>query len=164
GTAIRVRIRVTFNACTASGAVTASHAGPKPCSNVRQKTNPTGATSSTARYPREAKRSAYLPIVSRHPAAHPADREQDPERDPQDDHRSRSRAAGIAALDPAEHIDGRDLGLEGEVPGDEHDRAEFADSARESERDAGQDRGQEAREDHSPERHDVPRAERRGCI
>ena len=49
GTATPTITMVSQKACCASGVVTASHAGPKPCSNVRKKTRPTGAASSRNR-------------------------------------------------------------------------------------------------------------------
>ena len=49
GTAIAAIFSVSQNAWRASGVVTASHAGPMPCSNVRQKTSPTGTSRIAAR-------------------------------------------------------------------------------------------------------------------
>src|SRR6266550_9003988 len=137
GTAIAVRMSVTFSACSASGVVTASQAGPTPCSKARQKTNPTGATRSTARYPSEAKRSAYLAIMSRHPPTERADREQHTERDQENDDRSCCGATRISTLEPTEDVHGYDFRLEGEIPRDEHDCAELADGARECKGDTG---------------------------
>ena len=49
GTAIAVMISVSLNAWIVSGVVSASQAGPKPCSNVRQKTIASGPTRMRAR-------------------------------------------------------------------------------------------------------------------
>ena len=49
GTAIAVMISVSLNAWIVSGVVSASQAGPKPSSNVRQKTIASGPTRMTAR-------------------------------------------------------------------------------------------------------------------
>src|SRR5438309_10457591 len=98
--------------------------------------------------------------MSRHPAADSADCDEDAERDPEYDHGCGSCAAGIAALDPPEDIDGGDLRLEREVAGENHDRAELADSPRERERDAGEDRRQDARKNDATEGRQPIRAER----
>ena len=49
GTAIAVMISVSLNALIVSGVVSASHAGAKPSSNVRQNTIASGPTRMTAR-------------------------------------------------------------------------------------------------------------------
>ena len=49
GTAMAVMIRVSLNALSVSGVVSASQAGAKPSSNVRQKTIASGPTRITAR-------------------------------------------------------------------------------------------------------------------
>ncbi len=49
GTAIAVMISVNLNALIVSGVVSASQAGPKPSSNVRQKTIASGPTRMAAR-------------------------------------------------------------------------------------------------------------------
>ena len=49
GTAIAVMISVSLKALIVSGVVSASQAGPKPSSNVRQKTIASGPTRITAR-------------------------------------------------------------------------------------------------------------------
>ena len=49
GTAIAVMISVSLKALIVSGVVSASHAGAKPSSNVRQKTIASGPTRITAR-------------------------------------------------------------------------------------------------------------------
>ena len=104
-------------------------------------------------------------IVPPRPAADAADQEQ----------RRRTRSTSsttetaaapvdVVALDLAEDVDGRDLGVERQVPRDQHDRAELADRARERERDAGEDRRQQVREDDAPEDADRPRAEAGGRL
>ena len=59
-------------------------------------------------------------------------------------------AAGIVEfLQPDDDQQRRDLGHVGQVAGDEDDRAVFADGAREGQREAGEDRRREARQDHA---------------
>jgi hypothetical protein len=88
-----------------------------------------------------------LDIVARLPAPEGADQEQDSERDPEQQHRDRGRATGVVRLKLAEDVYGGDLGLERQVPRDEHDRSELADGPRECEGDAREDRGEQVRED-----------------
>src|SRR5580765_7669090 len=93
---------------------------------------------------------AYLPVMACGEAAQTADREQDGERDAEDgDGRGRC-AALVAALEAAENVDGENLRLEREVAGDENHCAELPDRAGERERDAGEDRRQDVRQDHAP--------------
>src|SRR3954462_10357785 len=112
-------------------------------------------------YPSEAKRTAYLPIMACGEAAEAADREEDGERDRKDDDRRRGGAAGVTALDPAEHVDRHDLRLERQVAGDEHDRSELTDRACERQRDTRQNRRQDVRQDDAAERRETRCAERR---
>ncbi len=49
GTAIAVMISVSLNAWIVSGVLTASQAGPRPSSKVRQKTMASGPTRTSAR-------------------------------------------------------------------------------------------------------------------
>ena len=49
GTATPTITIVSQKACCASGVVTASQAGPMPCSKVRKKISPTGAASNRKR-------------------------------------------------------------------------------------------------------------------
>ncbi len=49
------------------------------------------------------------------------------------------RSGRVAALDTPVDVDRRDLGLERDVPGDDHERPELADGLREREGDAGED-------------------------
>ena len=49
GTAMAVMISVSLNALSVSGVVSASHAGPKPSSNVLQNTTASGPTRISAR-------------------------------------------------------------------------------------------------------------------
>src|SRR5215207_4345814 len=128
GTAIAAISSVRRRACFAAGVVTASQAGPIPCSKVRQKTSPTGAASTTNRYESPRNRKDHLDtVVPRRPAPERSDPEQHGERDDQDKDGHSGRAGRVAALDPPEDEHRCDLGLEGQVPGNQHDRAEFAD-------------------------------------
>src|SRR3954447_9508235 len=113
GTATTATSRVSFSACTASGFETAAQNGCHPCSNARQKISPTGATRITARYASDVRRIPCLTVMASRPAAERADREEDTERDHEQQHRERSRAGRVVAVEPLEHVEGRDLGLEG---------------------------------------------------
>src|SRR3954454_12037212 len=115
-------------------------------------------------YPSDAKRTAYLPIMARDEAAETADREQNGEGDREDDDGRGCGAAGVTALDPAEHVDGHDLRLERQVAGDEHDRSELTDRTCERQRDTGEDRRQDVRQDHAAEGRETRGAERRGGV
>src|SRR3954451_21819032 len=151
GTAMRASSSVSQSACRALGVVTASHAGPKPSSKVRQKTSPTGTSRIAARYASTPTRRLSLAIMPGRPAAQGADEEQDAEREREQHERQSGRARRVLRLQPPEDVDGGHLRLERQVPRDEDDGAELADRARERERDAGQDRGQEVRKDDAPE-------------
>src|SRR3954454_13976637 len=115
-------------------------------------------------YPSDAKRTAYLPIMARDEAAETADREQNGEGDREDDDGRGCGAAGVTALDPAEHVDRDDLRLERQVAGDEHDCSELADRACERQRDTGKNRGEDVRQDHAAKRREARGAERRGGV
>src|SRR4051794_7818580 len=112
--------------------------------------SPTGASRITARYPSEPKRTTYLAVIASGPAAQRADREEHGERDHEQQDGERRSALHVVAVDPLEDVERRDLCLEREVARDEDDRAELADRARECERDAGQERRQQIREDDPP--------------
>src|ERR1700741_1058456 len=94
----------------------------------------TGAMRIAARYDSDP----YLAIMAHRPAAHAADRDEDGERDREHEHGERRRSGRVVAVDVLEDVQRRDLGLERDVPGDEHDGAELADRPRERERHAGQ--------------------------
>ena len=74
------------------------------------------------------------------------------------------RTGRVAALDAPEDVDGRDLGLERQVPRDQHDRAELADRPREGERDPREDRREQVRKDDVAERPERPGPERGGGL
>src|SRR4051812_44483780 len=164
GTAMSASSSVSQSACLALGVVTASHAGPKPSSKVRQKTSPTGTSRIAARYASTPMRRLTLAIMPRRPAAQSADDEQDGERDREQHERKRRGARDVLGLEPPEDVDGRHLRLERQVPGDEDDRAELADGARERERDSGENRRQEVREDDPAEDRRRARTKRRGRL
>jgi hypothetical protein len=103
-------------------------------------------------------------IMAGGPAANAADREQDAERERQEQQRERRRPLRIAAVEPLEDVDRRDLRLEREVAGDEDHRAELADRAREREGDAGEQGRQQVREDDAAEDAERARAERRSRL
>ena len=89
-----------------------------------------------------------------------ADREQREEGDGEQDDGRRRGAGRVAALDASEDEDGRDLGVERDVPGDDHEGPELADGLRERERDAGEDAGEDVGEDDAAERRRPGGAER----
>src|ERR1044072_9172893 len=97
-------------------------------------------------------RRPYLAIVARAPAAQAVDREKRRERDGEEDDGDRGRGDGRVALDRAEDVDGRDLGLPRDVPRDQDDGAELADRAGERERHRSEERrvGKECRSRWSP--------------
>src|SRR6476469_294272 len=104
GTATSAISSVSFSANTANGLVIAAQNGCHPCSNARQKINPTGATRITTRYASEVMRIEYLTVMPSRPAAERTDRQQDTERDREQQHRKRGRAGRVAAVEPLEHV------------------------------------------------------------
>src|SRR5262249_51019609 len=130
GTAIAVMRSVSLKAWMVSGSVSASHAGAKPCSNVRQKTTASGPTRITMRYTSATDRNPSLrrcglrTLVPRREVADCPDREQEDEREREEHDGDACRRRRVPALDAAEHIDGGHLRLEGEVAGDDHERSE----------------------------------------
>ena len=75
-----------------------------------------------------------------------------PARASQQHDRHGRRRGQVFVLDLAEDVDRADLGLERQVAGDQHERAELADGAREAERDPGDDRRRQRRQ-HDPPQH-----------
>ena len=72
-------------------------------------------------------------------------------------------AAGVVVfLEPDDDQQRRDLGHVGQVAGDEDDRAVFADAAREGQREAGEDRRRQPRQQHPGDGLEAAGAERRG--
>src|SRR5437868_3171574 len=115
GTATSAISSVSFRAWTANGLEIAAQNGCHPCSNARQKISATGATRITARYASEVIRIEYLAIMAGRVAAERADSKQDTERDREQQHGERRRTWRVAAIEPLEHVQGCDLGLEWEV-------------------------------------------------
>src|SRR4051794_16879106 len=99
--------------------------------------------------------------MSCHATADAADSEEHGKGNREDDDGGSGGTAGVAALDAAEHVDGDALGLEGKVARDQYDRPELADRTCKSERDAGEDRRQDVRQDHAPEGGEARGTERR---
>src|SRR4051812_43266902 len=147
GTVISVTTSVSLSACTAAGFEIAAQNGSRPCSNARQKMSAIGATRITARYASDPKRIVYLAIMARCPPPQAADAEEDAEGHDQHEQRKRGGALRIATRDPLRDVERRDLRLERQVAADQDDRAELADRPCEREREAGQQRRQEVRED-----------------
>ena len=177
GTAIAVIRIVSHRACSASGLVTASQNVAKPSSKVRYRTKqqrghqdePPG---SRARWPagrsaRRARRRA-CPDVSGHDASYQrsrADRSRSETSEMhQQAHRHGGRRRRPVGLDLADDVERRDLGVEGDVARDEHERAELAERAGEGEAGAAEDRRDEVREDDAAEDGEGPRAERGGGL
>src|SRR6476646_11322520 len=84
------------------------------------------------------------------PVAERADPEQNGQRDDEQDDGDGGRTGRIVGLDLARDVDRGDLGLEGDIAGDQYDRTEFADGPGEGQRDAGKDRWQQVRKDDWP--------------
>src|SRR4051794_22731185 len=129
----------------------ASHTGARPCWNVRYTIIDTGTPSSMARYPSATNRRPYLAIMARAPVLDGRDGQEDHEGHAEQHHRERGRAGRVVALDEAVDVDRGDLGVERHVAGDEHDRPELADCTSEPERDAGEQRREDRRQDDAPE-------------
>src|SRR6185312_11995598 len=107
------------------------------------------------------KRSTYLrTFVPRGEEPQPADREEYDERDEQHHDRDRRRARLVAALDVQEDEHGGDLGVEGLIAADQHDRPDLSDRARKGEGNAGEDAREDVREDDADEHAQLARAER----
>src|SRR5437588_1190364 len=136
GTATSAISSVIFRAKRAKGLHIAAQNGCHPCSNARQKIRVTGATRITTRYASDVTRIEYLAIMAGRPAAERADRKQDAERDHEQQQRERGCAGRVITREPLEHVQRRDLGLEGQVARDQDDRAELADRACKRQRDA----------------------------
>src|SRR4051794_27942633 len=134
GTATSAISSVSFSAKTANGLEIAAQNGCHPCSNARQKIRATGATRITARYASDVTRIEYLAVMTGRPAAERADRKEDAERDHEQQQRERGCAGRVITVEPLEHVQRRDLRLEGQVPRDQDHRAELADRARKRKR------------------------------
>src|SRR5689334_15008229 len=117
---------VTSNAWIALGVQSAAKNLPAPCSNVRHTTRPTGRTSSRSRYASARNRSGSLATAGA-PALDQVEPDQHDERDGQQQGRHGGGADRVVALDPAEDVHGRDLGLEREAAGEQVRRAVLGD-------------------------------------
>src|SRR5712691_7669139 len=102
--------------------------------------------------------------MPRPPARQSRDPEQDQERDREEDHRDRGGSGDAVAFDLTEDEHRGDLRLEGEVAGDQDERAELAHRTGESERDAGEERGQQVRQDDAAEDRRLTGAEGSGGL
>src|SRR6266404_2620607 len=103
----------------------------------------------------------YLAVMPGGPPADAADPEEDGEGDREQQHGECRRSGRVAAVQMLEDIERGDLRLEREVAGNEDDGTELAHSAREGERDAGEQRGQKVRKDDAPKDREPVGAERR---
>ena len=156
GTAIAAISSVSWNACTAAGEVIASQNGAEAGLERAAEDHPDRRDEQQRRGSRARRSAARSATRCRRRAlrAHACGRASRPSggcRRSRAGRRTRRRAGrtetaaaplDVVALDLAEDVDGRDLGVEREVARDQHDRAELADRARERERDAGEDRRQ----------------------
>src|SRR5829696_1678483 len=164
GTANRTMTQVSQKAWRASGVVIDDQTAPRPSPKVRTNTTATGSASRSARYPSAANRSAYLArtaFSSSRDSRYPRYEHQG--HDEQDD-RDRGGRDDVVRLDLAEYEDRGHLRLERDVPGDEDHRAELAERTRKAERDPGEDRGEEIRQDDPPEYRRAPGPERGGRL
>src|SRR5205823_1758626 len=105
-------------------------------------------------------RSRYLAVMPSSPVPEGADREQHAERDQEEQNGDRRGADRVARLDLARDVDRGNLGLERDVSRDQHDGSELADGAGKCKRDAGENRGEQVREDDAAEDRESPGAER----
>src|SRR5690242_17014203 len=103
-------------------------------------------------------------LVPAHQPPDAADADENRQRDDEQKDGDSGRRMRVAAFDAAEDVDGRDFGLERQVAGDQDDRSELADRAGVSERDAGEDGGEDVREDDPAEGLEWAGAERRGGV
>src|SRR5882757_4577800 len=110
GTAIAAISNVSQKALTAAGVVIQPHAAPKPCSNVRKNTTPSGSSSNTPRYSRATVRNERVAgRLMRTATPQATDHEQHQQRDHQQQHRQRRRRLRRIVLDVGEDHDARDL-------------------------------------------------------
>ena len=108
------------------------------------------------------RRSYGTSVVAGAPPLQQVDRQQHHERRGQH-HRGDRRGAGVVVLlELGDDQQRRDFGPHRHVAGDEHHRAVFAEGPGERQREAGQQRRQHGRQDHSPERLPARRAQAGG--
>src|SRR5690348_1230944 len=117
---------VTANAWIAFGVASDAKNRPTPCSNVRHTTNPTGRTSSIARYKSATTRKGTL-ATPRTPSLDQVQTDQHDERDEQQQRRHRGRAGRVVALDAAEDVHRGHLRLERDAAGEQVCRAVLGD-------------------------------------
>src|SRR5262249_8703196 len=118
-----------------------------------------GGSSCARRWAAEA--TAGSAMVARAPSFDEVDAEERDERDQQQDDGDRGRLGVVELLEPRDHEDRRDLGLERHVAGDEDDRAVLPERAREREGEPRDDRRRDRGQDHPPHGLEAVRPEAR---
>ena len=103
-------------------------------------------------------------LMSGPPTRKEVDGEQHAHGDHEQQDRDGRRTGVVAGLDAPVDVDGRRLGLEGDVPGQQDQRAELADRAGEGERAAGDDRRRQVGKQDAPEDPVVGSPERGGGL
>src|SRR5438876_11020981 len=181
-TAMGATVRVSLIECSVSGSATRlCRYAPTPPANACAKTFTSGTTTKKAMTATAARMSTSLTaggsscarsrawigfsaMVSLAPAFEEVDGEERDERDREQDDGDRRRLGVGELLEPRHDQDGRDLGPERHVARDEDDRAVLAERAREGEREAGDDRREDGREDHPQHGLQAVRAQARGGL
>src|SRR4249919_1859594 len=185
GMTIAAVSRVSLSAARASGSTSAANQTPRPFSNAAPSTIASGSTTSSAISTtaiaisvqrthagdcsgsscagRGGDASRLLIFVAmREQRGNRIDRQQADERRRQQQGRDRDRAVVVVFLQADGDQQRRDLGLERQVAGDEDHRTVFAQATREREREPGQQRRQQFRQDHPAQRGEAAGAERGG--
>src|SRR5262245_56960719 len=169
GTAIAAVVSVRRIACRETGSPTAERYAAIPFSKAFANTSSKGTRRKSVRNPiatairqtRTARGSVRGSARSRaisarlhrdHAQREKVDGDQEGERHEQEDERDRRGAGVVELLEPDHDQKRRDLGLHGHVAGDEDDRSVLSERPREGEREAGEDRREELREQDAQER------------
>src|SRR5213075_1396739 len=105
-----------------------------PWSNVWVTTSDTGQATSSSRYATTTRRSAsrspgVVLTTARHPSLDQVQQHDDHERDDEHDGGDHRGCREVVALDVADHPHRHDLGVEGQVARQQHQRAVLADRA-----------------------------------
>src|SRR5207342_2673633 len=175
GITIAAVSRVSLSAARASGSINAANQTSRPFSNAAPSTIASGSTTSSAisttaiaisvqrSHAGDCSGSRLRILASmREQRRDRVDREQAHERRRQQQRGDRNGAVVVVFLQPDRDQQRRDLGLERQVAGDEDHRAVFAQAAREREREPGEQRRQQFRQDHPAQRGEAAGAERGG--
>src|SRR5688500_1335535 len=173
---------VSHSAWVTTGSSSARLSESKPSSNVWRTPSPTGRATRSTRSPttitRNTKVSELRPAslrsprrravrvsaTTRHPPLQHVERHDDHEGDQQEDAGHGGRGGQVPVLDVAEDPHRPDLGAQGQVPGQQHQRAVLADGASEAQGGASGDRREQGGQDDAPEDDDPAGAERGGGL